>query len=175
MWSTPDGSFSNGPMIRSTGVISQCLPGMPSTYHSFLRKYPPWESKYPTLGPNMESHSNFHITIQFDKFKLGLIQIVAYTLLNRRKWSMKMRFHKELGPFVGVSCEVGNFKLWLSKKQCLYVELLSDSVNNRSNTAGQMCCDQSHYIEVAQGGVSSRARRNWLWIFSLFYVKKSKK
>lgn len=139
MWSTPDGSFSNGPMIRSTGVISQCLPGMPSTYHSFLRKYPPWESKYPTLGPNMESHSNIHMTtIRQLQTWLDSI-IVAYTLLNRRKWSMEMRFHKELGPFVGVSCEVGNFKLWLSKKQCLYDELLSDSVNNRINNAGQMC------------------------------------
>ena len=47
---------------------------------------------------------------------------------------------------MGVSCEVGNFKLWLSKKQCLYVELLSDSVNNRINKAGEMFCDQSHYI-----------------------------
>ena len=135
-------------MIRSTGVISQCLPGMPSTYHSFLRKYPPWESKYPTFGPNMESHSNW---LQFDNSKLGSlgynfnrsIQRVAYSLLNRRKCNMEMRFHKELGPCVGVSCEVGNFKLWLSKKQCLYVELLSDSVNNRKNTAGQMCCLKS--------------------------------
>ena len=25
---------------------------------------------------------------------------------------------------------------------------------------------QSHYIEVAQGGVSSRARHNWLWILN---------
>ena len=30
---------------------------------------------------------------------------------------------------------------------------------------------QSHYIEVAQGGVSSRAIHNWLWIFSLFWAK----
>ena len=27
---------------------------------------------------------------------------------------------------------------------------------------------QSHYIEVAQGCIFSRAIRNWLWIFSLF-------
>ena len=32
-------------------------------------------------------------------------------------------------------------------------------------------CKQSHYIEVAQGGKSSRARQNWLWIFSLFWAK----
>ena len=31
---------------------------------------------------------------------------------------------------------------------------------------------QSHYIEVAQGGVSSRARRNWLWKFILFLAQK---
>ena len=31
---------------------------------------------------------------------------------------------------------------------------------------------QSHYIEVAQGGVSSRAIQNWLWIFSIFFSKK---
>ena len=30
----------------------------------------------------------------------------------------------------------------------------------------------SHYIEVAQGGVSSKAIHNWLWIFSLFWAKK---
>ena len=29
---------------------------------------------------------------------------------------------------------------------------------------------QSHYIEVAQGGVSSRAIQNWLWIFSLLFA-----
>ena len=28
------------------------------------------------------------------------------------------------------------------------------------------------YIEVAQGGVSSRAIHNWFWIFSLFFDKK---
>ena len=28
-------------------------------------------------------------------------------------------------------------------------------------------CSQSHYVEVAQGGVSSRAIHNWLWMFSL--------
>ena len=31
---------------------------------------------------------------------------------------------------------------------------------------------QSHYIEVAQGGVLSRAIHNWFWIFSLFLAKK---
>ena len=56
-------------------------------------------------------------------------------------------------------------------------------------------CNQSHYIkvskyrkqtlkfafdiywplEVAQGGVSSRAIHNWLWIFSLFVAKKNSK
>ena len=34
---------------------------------------------------------------------------------------------------------------------------------------------QSHYIEVAQGGVCNRARHNWLWIFSLFWAKKNSK
>ena len=33
------------------------------------------------------------------------------------------------------------------------------------------CYCQSHYIEVAQGGMSSRAIHNWLWIFSLFQPK----
>ena len=31
-----------------------------------------------------------------------------------------------------------------------------------------LACSQSHYIEVAQGGIFSRAIHNWLWIFSLF-------
>ena len=36
---------------------------------------------------------------------------------------------------------------------------------------------QSHYIEVAQEGISSRAKHNWLWIFSPFWdkIKKNKK
>ena len=34
---------------------------------------------------------------------------------------------------------------------------------------------QSHYIEVPQGGVSSRAIHNWLWIFNLnIWAKKNK-
>ena len=33
------------------------------------------------------------------------------------------------------------------------------------------CWYQSNYIEVAQGGVFSRARHNLFWIFSLFSVK----
>ena len=35
--------------------------------------------------------------------------------------------------------------------------------------------EQSHYVEVAQRGVSSRARHNWFWIFSLFWAKKNYK
>ena len=41
----------------------------------------------------------------------------------------------------------GKFQVMTFKKaMCLYVELLSDSVNNRINKAGEMFCDQSHYI-----------------------------
>ena len=36
-----------------------------------------------------------------------------------------------------------------------------------------MTVKQSHYIEVAQGGESSRARHNWLWILSLFWAKRN--
>ena len=36
-------------------------------------------------------------------------------------------------------------------------------------------CTQSHYIEVVQGGVSSRAIQDWLQIFSLFVAKKNLK
>ena len=35
-----------------------------------------------------------------------------------------------------------------------------------------VCHDQSHYIKVAQGGVSRR--HNWLWIFSIFWANKWK-
>ena len=38
-----------------------------------------------------------------------------------------------------------------------------------------MSWNQSHYIEVAQGSVSSRAIHNWLWIFSLFFATKKLK
>ena len=34
--------------------------------------------------------------------------------------------------------------------------------------------NQSHCIEVAQEGVSSRARYNWSWIFSLCWANKKK-
>ena len=37
------------------------------------------------------------------------------------------------------------------------------------------CHVQSHYIEVAQGSVSSRVIHNWLWISSLFWAKKVNK
>ena len=37
-----------------------------------------------------------------------------------------------------------------------------------------MSGNQSHYIEVMQGGVFSRAKHNWLYIFSLFFGKKTK-
>ena len=51
---------------------------------------------------------------------------------------------------------------WLSSKQ------------KKGNFTKTFRLVQSHYIEVTQGGVSSRAGRNWLWIFSLFYAKKKK-
>ena len=37
-----------------------------------------------------------------------------------------------------------------------------------------MSSNQSHYIEVGQGDVSSRAIHNWLWIFRQSYTKKKK-
>ena len=35
--------------------------------------------------------------------------------------------------------------------------------------------NRSNYIDFAQGGISSRAIDNWLWMFSLFFAKKNSK
>ena len=51
--------------------------------------------------------------------------------------------------------------------QKFVVKSLPDSLDNRWK--------QNHYIEVAQGGVFSRARHNWLSIFSLLWAKKESK
>ena len=47
-------------------------------------------------------------------------------------------------------------------------------ISSSIRLAGRKACykTQSHYIEVTQGGDSSRAIHNWLWIFSLIWGKK---
>ena len=70
-------------------------------------------------------------------------------------------------------------RVWFSKIFSLnhYTLMRSDTAQkNRHKFSFSLCFYmrnspfQSHYIEVAQGGIFSRAIHNWLWILSLFKI-----
>ena len=53
-------------------------------------------------------------------------------------------------------------------RACLTGWLISPCILLKLNW---LTSNQSHYVEVAQGGVSNRAIHNWLWVSSLLFAK----
>ena len=95
--------------------------------------------------------------------------------------------------FVDRKCNQGQLLLPSKKKHMFTIRWIWHSISNlkflcsmylfrssRTNVLGEtmgfffgfLGRVQSHCIEDVQGGVSSRARHNWLWVFNLFWAQK---
>ena len=65
------------------------------------------------------------------------------------------------------------FLQWIQQTDQVLPSSVVDNFKGFISISLRLSCPKSHYIEVAQKGVTSRGRHGWLWIFSLLFTKKN--